>query len=135
MEFVKFEDVRRMLDYAWDGMEMERLFQKLKVYKAEYRPHMPIRIRDYTGDEPVEYDCGEDLEHHRLVIGAGGELGFYNPQKQAFSCNLNYAGATHECCFIPTHSTEREFGRFSREEQYIMPERLLVLKEVEDETV
>lgn len=128
MQFVKLSDVKEMVDSSYGILDLMDRLEQLKVYNAEYKAHMPIRLRDYgyRGGDPHEYDCGADQNHHWLQIGEDGKVQFVNMQCGAVTVSEESAKVDGECCFIPTFEHEDEFGSPVR---YITPERLLVIKE------
>ena len=133
MEFFKKEDVMKIIKEANSFKELAEGIIELKAYKAEYKPYMPIRIRDYGfsgNNEPIEYDCGVDQNHHWLQIEDDGSLRFTHMQCGAVTVDEKCAKDEGECCFIPTFETEDEFGN---SEKYITPKKILAIEEDEEQ--
>ncbi len=129
MEFLKRADVLNMLMKAKSQNDLIREFEKLTIYKAEYKPYMPIKLRDYGWEgEPVEFDCGHDQSHDWLEITDSGELCYRNMQNGAGSMSESAAKSFGECCFVPTYEHEDEFGE---KKGFITPETVLVIEESE----
>lgn len=120
MEFLKYEDVVEAIN---NGKGIE----DLKVYNATYRPHMPIRIRDYGPKEPREREVGSDQHHDWLEIDSNGSLHYINMQACYGSYPEEIAKEFKECCFIPTYECPSEYGE--EPEKYITPTRVLVIEE------
>lgn len=128
MEFVKLEDVKEMIGSSYGILDLMDRMEKLRVYKAEYKAYMPIRLRDYgymEDGKPHEFDCGADQNHHWLQIQKDGSLQFTHMQNGSGSESERAAKADGEYCFIPTYEhTDEIYGW----EGYITPRRLLVIE-------
>lgn len=122
-KFVELKDVEKMI---LEGKSIG----DLKVYQADYFPHMPIRVRDYGyvhDGKPEEFDLGRDINHQWLHIQPDGSLEYVNMQNGSGSMDEKSAEAEQECCFIPDYVSER-YGRI---ESYITPQEILVINEGE----
>ncbi|MCD8364357.1 MAG: hypothetical protein LUC83_00790 [Clostridiales bacterium] len=129
MQFIKLSDVEEAVESSYGILDLMDRLKQLKIYNAEYKSRMPIRIRDYgytICGKPGEYACGADQSHHWLQIEDDGRLRFTNMQCGAVTVSEESAKVDGECCFIPTFEHEDEFGSPVR---YITPERLLVIRE------
>ena len=126
MKFVKYDDVKHMVESANDLADLIEKFEKLQVVDAERRPYVPLKIRNYGFKKPTERYVGEDFNHDWLEITNDGSLRYVNMQNGGMGCNEADAKEAGEYCFIPTYVSNID------DEKYITAESMCYMIDEDD---